>query len=669
MIKTFDKNSRADINLEWYLPGEGKLYKIAPVMQEGGTFVTNEECGGITFDCKNEVNNAGNDLTIKPGTTINFTNSNARIKMFMGNFKSGYSVSESSDPVYLKGKEGNFWKGLQLQNCPSVEIIRTHFENISPYELDSTYAADIINCGLVSIISSSFRSEPDVNAGGIRANFINNDDINIEAYFFNNYFAMDAGDIPALSVITSGYLTFPVIIEGNTFESYTGNSSTAILLSGVEGGAIKENTISGYTNGIILIWSAMDIYGNVIDGGSEDSHGILSYASSYANLGPDGKIYTGGINSIATEGENAKCIETDNSFLYLDIGYNTFDLRNYDPGNAFHLSGTIPDEICEESGGEADAKNNCFQISQNDTDAVQNMECISTEKFNFNFIPYYCDGNPLEGMIAFDLGNGMYDTIYTGSGGSGGSISNVQFSMFNEQSTTSDNLLDSVSINLRKRNYESVSDFCFELLTDHIDSLNDATIISKLYLAELRLDSSGNMITNLKSFLEALILNNPDKETFVKQSFYVIQKCKVSLEMYESAMTGFQEIINQNPYSYEGLVASWDYAATSLLYNLHGGEGGGISNYKFQITNDGSNIDIDDEPGDKYDPKKFTKEDRKVIKENVINSFQTSKDIEIEKVKSLEKKVREGNASKTERSELKVKKTLGEVIKVKKQEI
>ncbi len=670
LIKTFDKNSISSINLGWYLPGEGKLYKIAPVMQEGGTLVANEDCSG-EFDCKGEVNNGEFNIILKPSTTIHFTNSDARIKMFGGNFKSGYSSGESSGPVYLKNKDGNFWKGLVLQNCERVEMLETHFEDISPYELDSTYAADIINCGFVSIQECHFSSEQEINAGGVRANFTTDDGLDIEAYIVDNNFEMDQGDIPALSIITSGYLTFPVIIEGNTFESFTGNSSNAILLSGIEGGAIKENTISGYTNGIILIWSAMDIYGNVIDGGSEDSHGILSYASSYANLGEVGIAYTGGYNSIFCEGENAKCIEVDYSFLYLDKGYNTFNLKNYEPDDAYHLSGDISDEAYADP---LDATYNCFQISGTDSAAVHNMMWSSSEEpINFNFQPDYCGDNPAEGIIAFDLGNGMYDTIFTESGGSGGSISNFQFSMFNEQSTTSDNLLDSVSLNLRKRDYERVSDFCYELLTDHIDSLKDVSIVSKLYLAELRLDCSGNRITNLKSFLEALILNNPEKVTFVKQSFYVIQKCKVSLEMYESAMTGFQEIINQNPYNYEGLVATWDYAAASLLYSLHGGSGGAVSNYELRVTNGDNNNNFQfpiyeptDDPNDKYDSKKFTKEDRKVIKENVINSFQSSRGVEIEKVKSLENKVREGNASKTERSELKVKKTLGEVIKVKK---
>lgn len=37
LIITFDKKIISTINLGWYLPGEGKLYKIAPVMQDGGT--------------------------------------------------------------------------------------------------------------------------------------------------------------------------------------------------------------------------------------------------------------------------------------------------------------------------------------------------------------------------------------------------------------------------------------------------------------------------------------------------------------------------------------------------------------------------------------------------------------------------------------------------------
>ena len=180
------------------------------------------------------------------------------------------------------------------------------------------------------------------------------------------------------------------------------------------------------------------------------------------------------------------------------------------------------------------------------------------------------------------------------------------------------------------------------VLTNYPDSLESIGIISKLYLADLRLDSAGNKITGLKTFLESLILNHPNNTALVKQAFYYIQKCKVSLKQYESAMAGFLEIMDENPYSYEGLVASWDFSATSLLFESGGGAGGGISNYelgiknyelkenetgnsdnvKSQIQNSKSQI-FSDDPNDKYDKKTFTGEDRKIIRENVFNIFET----------------------------------------------
>ena len=56
LIQTFDKNTKSDINLGCYIPGEGKLYKLAPVMQEGGTLIADEDFGGFEFECRDEEN-------------------------------------------------------------------------------------------------------------------------------------------------------------------------------------------------------------------------------------------------------------------------------------------------------------------------------------------------------------------------------------------------------------------------------------------------------------------------------------------------------------------------------------------------------------------------------------------------------------------------------------
>ncbi|MBV6479605.1 MAG: hypothetical protein HGGPFJEG_02391 [Ignavibacteria bacterium] len=218
-------------------------------------------------------------------------------------------------------------------------------------------------------------------------------------------------------------------------------------------------------------------------------------------------------------------------------------------------------------------------------------------------------------------------------------------------------LEDSISINLRKRDYERVSELCYALLTDFVDSLSDISVLSKLYLAEIKLDENGNRISDLKSFFENLILYNPEKESLIKTSFYLIQKCKVSLGLYESAMGGFQEIVNQNPYNYEGLIASWDYAATSLLENS-GGSGG----YKSHGFDEDS---FTDDPTDKYDKNKFTNDNRKNIRKNIQTSFRSGFVRETERVKDLEKKIIDGKANRKEINELKTKNILKEVIKVK----
>ncbi len=218
--------------------------------------------------------------------------------MNQGNFKSGYSLNDNTASVYLT-TEGNFWKGLLLNGCDTVKMIHTYFRNIAPYPADSTYAADLINCRIIDIESSNFLSELSIKTGCIRASYISNQDNYYSAYLLDNTFVIDAGGVPAVSFISSGGLTFPLIMEGNNFTAYTeNNSSNAILLSNVTGGAIKNNNISGFTDGVIMLSSGMDFYKNTIDGTAYNSIGIQGHSQSDIHLSPSGSYYTSGQNQI-----------------------------------------------------------------------------------------------------------------------------------------------------------------------------------------------------------------------------------------------------------------------------------------------------------------------------------------------------------------------------------
>jgi hypothetical protein len=101
-VATFDRRSASFIDFGLFQPGEGKLYKLAPVMQEGGTLVADEDCGGFEFECRGEVNNNGHDITIVPNTTIVFVNTSARINMNGGSFNSGSSTESIADIIVCR---------------------------------------------------------------------------------------------------------------------------------------------------------------------------------------------------------------------------------------------------------------------------------------------------------------------------------------------------------------------------------------------------------------------------------------------------------------------------------------------------------------------------------------------------------------------------------------
>ncbi len=579
IVSTFNKRLLSLVNLGWFLPGEGKLYKLAPVMQEGGTLVADENCGGFEFECRGEVNNDGNDITIVPNTTILFSNTNARIVMNGGSFHSG--SSSESYPIYLNAKSGSTWRGLNLGNCEEVELHQTHFNGVSPYPVDSTYAAEFTDCGSINISNCVFSASSTGKTGSLLITYTSQVDP-AGVYIFSNTFNLNTGTMPAVSVIATGYDEVPLLMELNGFESCSENSTLAILLSNVTGGAIKESNFTGYDKTVFMLGSSIDFYGNYIIGSDQSSVGIIQHSASNANLSASGEMFTGGYNSITAEGQTAKCIQLSNSYLLIDEGYNVFRLEDSQTNN-YHLEGTIPNDV---GADPYPAENNCFQLG-NGLLVKHNLRWIDETAINLDTIPSSCNSERPESFMVFNLGNGINDTVRYETGGSGGGESNFKLQVASYkmeeageagsvyEAVTIKALSDSVSINLRKHDYERVSILCKQMLTDYADSINDASIISKLYLAELKKDTNQIRMSELKSFLESYILNNPEKEMIIRQAFYFIQKCKVSLGLYESAMTGFQQIINQFP-SYEGLLASWDYAATSLL-NSQGGSGGGAS--------------------------------------------------------------------------------------------
>ena len=219
---------------------------------------------------------------------------------------------------------------------------------------------------------------------------------------------------------------------------------------------------------------------------------------------------------------------------------------------------------------------------------------------------------------------------------------------------------DSISVLMRYRNYSQARTKCLDLINTYPDSIQSLNAVSKLFLATVASDTSYNAVSELKTYYENLILNYPNNTSLVKRANYYILKCKVRMREYSQALAGFQQIINQNPYSYEGLIARWDYMATSLLVQGQGGGEPSITNYESGITGD-SEDDID---GNDDDKKPFTKEQRQDIRKSINTAIEISKNDDETKIKKLEEKSELGdvNASK----ELTQMKSLKQVVKTEK---
>jgi hypothetical protein len=399
------------------------------------------------------------------------------------------------------------------------------------------------------------------NAGAIQAVYTEIPEDAPAAFNVSNCnFVMGSSGYSAISIISNASSSLPVIIDWCNF-STTNDTTNAILLSGVTGGAIKNSTFTNFSSTINTLTSSIDVYGNTILGNT-NSTGILCVDGSSISLSPNSGMYLGGANYIRNYGNFANCIKSENSYFGIDCGKNNFDLNDID--NSKFFTGTFNGQPMTN----VFAVINCFH-----KDSVTNIEANHSviwnsppqDPLNFIFTPYFCDLTRPNDYTINQL-NGYIDTIFrTLTGGSGGINPNK---IVNIEENVYKSLKDSININLRKRNYLTVEDKAKLLLTQFPDSLESIGMVQKLYMASLNLDTSKIGIT--KTFLENLIVTNTQNPGLVKRAFYFIQKCKVKLKQYQSALDGFQYIMTQNPYTYEGLVASWDYAATYLLMGTGG---------------------------------------------------------------------------------------------------
>ncbi len=407
-----NKNSSTHILLlGWFQPGEGRIYKMVPVKRSGGILAGDENITDESFTCEAPVYNNGFNITIGANTTIHF-NDSSKFVMSGGVFTVGDQNTSAPQNITSDAVPGGSWRGHSFTNC-EVKIYGATFSGLAN---DTTYAVNIIDCPVVDIRNCTFNTNSSLK-GGVNAICFDNPFIAINnIYIGSNTFNSSGSTIPTVNVSSYAGVTTPLIIENNTLNE----GNTAVFLSGVIGGAVKGNTITDNYISINALTSSIDVVQNNISSTVSGSMGIFAAGGSELKLNSSGAFTLGGLNNISNEGTGTNNINVDGSYFLLDDGENIFNISS--DQSSYHLYGYFPMFTAVTT----EETNNCFKVDGSPVDPPINMVTSGYQgsQITFNFNPYLAGCEIIGGGdgLAINLGDGIYDTIYTGGSGSGGSM-------------------------------------------------------------------------------------------------------------------------------------------------------------------------------------------------------------------------------------------------------
>ncbi|MCI0450130.1 MAG: hypothetical protein L0Y79_10180, partial [Chlorobi bacterium] len=196
----FNKNCNCYVDLGstnggmgWFKPGEGKLFKLTPVMKGGGTLLADEVIYNQTFTCEDTVLNNGYNITISGNSTVSFTDS-ATIIMSGGTFRSGTDSAgpTSNKNTFKAAVSGHKWNGLKFNDC-NVKIYNSSFQDIAS-PTGGGFAVNSIDCPLNDIRFNTFTSSTDT-AGGVNILYVDISSLLIDSYVMYNTFTMNSSSL------------------------------------------------------------------------------------------------------------------------------------------------------------------------------------------------------------------------------------------------------------------------------------------------------------------------------------------------------------------------------------------------------------------------------------------------------------------------------------------
>ncbi|MBX7044749.1 MAG: T9SS type A sorting domain-containing protein [Ignavibacteria bacterium] len=711
-VLTFDKSTSAFLDLGIFNPGQGKLYKLIPVMIDGGVFVTNEYLSNLSFNCNGTVNTNGYNLTLAEGVNISFAN-NIQIKMKKGTFASGNAVLYPKT-CNLKAKSEAEWNGIEFDST-DVRMSYTTIKGTKKDASNTGYALNFIDCDTV-IVNKTYITTTD-SSGCINMYYHSGAVTNPLVSLTYDSLNVNIAGNPPLSMYSISSLSGNFKAEHNVIKNfYSSGGGTGVTITGFINFLFNDNFFRSFARAFYSVHSSPDFWANTFNNGAygDFAYNILGEYTTFFDFSSN----AGGYNTVTNF--SGECVKLDASYVDIHNGGNYFNV--YDT-LGYHLRGYFPDTV---SNTNQDGRGNCFvsrDIVRDSAHVRINVTLANSTPVNYRLLPFAAGCNPADNVkveqkeMTIQSLNEKDKTTKDQKAVKNDLINTLKSDDVNNEnkSDLSRILYEEMKKALKNEDYKAAKEKSLAILALGVENMYSIDAVRKLFhcvvfskndksetVSEKVISQSSKKdalsknpfkpdvfkndgkhnVTNmgeLKSYYETYIQNHPSNNVIISEMFYFIQKCKINLGEYESALNGYKAIMEKNPNSMAGLNAKWEYSDLQLLISSRGnkGTGGGENNVTGIVNLDElnpeqqyerlANLIEDPKDGkDKPDTKKKSDEDKKTITNNIIKSLDANGQKDENMVKFLEEKINSNQASTEEVKEYRKRLLYKELIKIEK---
>lgn len=368
-------------------------------------------------------------------------------------------------------------------------------------------------------------------------------------------------------------------IQGNNISTGTNDSNPGIFFNN-SGGYIRSNIIKNRVNGIHIANSSPDVGGNILE--DNYKHGLYIGSGSIPNLvgyiqaNPPLNFPLRGYNTIRNNGINpVPGTENDGSEIYLSSanislrdGCNEIVDDRQNPPNTGTIL-LINGSLAVGGGRQLDARNNYWGTITPTSSRFGSLSVL--------FTPYYGSPCPIpdggsggEESFALTTPNGeVIDTIRSAEG------TPAELTALEASYSEADKLFATGNAEQSKTIYE-------QIVNSSCTTEEKLPAYNKLYTIGNLIGLDENYFSSLQNTFENISVNETD--TLLKSIYNQNAiKCDVSKEEYLTAISKFDNIIQQNPNSEEAVYAEIDIITTALNLDTTNSQLGKMGNGKYLV--------------------------------------------------------------------------------------